>query len=91
MLWGRAGLAEAEQGRSGHMARQQPVVWDGEGTNWEVPVVMPDVQLGKSPFLPPQGWAGWRMASCCSGDNAGDCGGEQGMVVAWKTWLTVKG
>ena len=45
MPWGRAELAAAEQERSRRAARQQPVVRDTEGANWEVPVVTPDVGL----------------------------------------------
>ena len=52
MPWGRARLAAVEKGRSRQAARQLPVVQDREQADQEVPVVMPDVRLGKSPFLP---------------------------------------
>lgn len=54
VLWERVRLAAGEQGRSRRAARQQLAVWDGEGADQEMPVVMPNVEMRKPPYLPPQ-------------------------------------
>lgn len=72
MLWRIARLAAAEQCGSGQVARQKTEVWNGEGAKWKVP----DVALGKSPFLPPQTEPGREQHP--TGD-AGEHGTERGM------------